>query len=66
MMGSRGLRGAGEIDALSRGSRRVMRFGRGMIKFYKQRFWKRRRNIARREAGAWITGAGNNERPGTS
>lgn len=51
MMGSRGTRGVGEIDCLSHNARRLMKFKRGVVRFFKRKYWKRHRREARRKAG---------------
>jgi hypothetical protein len=48
MMGSRGAKGANEIDCLSRNTRRKICLSRKEIGAAKRRFWKR----VRREANA--------------
>jgi len=50
MMGSRGWRGAQECDVLSIKSRRMMSFGRGVVRKSKRSFWKRSRKTGRQEA----------------
>jgi hypothetical protein len=47
MMGSRGSRGGDEIDAFSRRSRRLLRWGRGELKVIKRAFWKRIRKLGK-------------------
>ncbi len=47
MMGSRGWKGGGECDALSHRYRRRVRFNRGYVKYFKRKFWKRMRRLAR-------------------
>jgi len=50
MMGSRGWRGGQECDVLSMKARRMMSFGRGVIRKSKRSFWKRVRKNAKRDA----------------
>lgn len=50
MMGSRGLKGGFEVEALSTKSRRMTTFRPGVVRAAKRSFAKRMRYLARRDA----------------
>ena len=49
MMGSRGLKGGNEVEALSTKSRRLTALKPSIIRGAKRSFWKRMRKLARND-----------------